>query len=142
RGNGLDALANQSVTFDAAATDAGATGHVADDGRRRLVRAGWILFLLAVLAFLVIYPVLMLVISALTDSNPVVDGLAKLKPSVDNFTAMLSNPNVLEALVNSLIACGSNTALALTIGLAFSWIVVHTNTPCKSFIAAVSMIPL
>ena len=32
--------------------------------------------------------------------------------------------------------------MALAIGLAFSWIVVRTDTPCKGFIAAVSMIPL
>src|SRR5262249_59250083 len=52
------------------------------------------------------------------------------------------NPNVLEALVNSMIACGGGTALALVIGLTFSWIVVRTNTPAKGFIAAVSLIPL
>ena len=28
------------------------------------------------------------------------------------------------------------------IGLGFSWIVVRTNTPCKRFIAAVSLVPL
>src|SRR5262249_11690668 len=143
RGNGLDALANQSVAFDdTAAASAGATTQRAEERARRLASTGWIAFLLAVLAFLVIYPVLMLVIGALTDSNPVVDGLSGLKPSVDNFAAVLTNPNVLEALLNSLIACGGGTALALAIGLAFSWIVVRTNTPCKGFIAAVSMIPL
>ncbi len=137
----MDALADQSVTFDTAAAGVGAAAH-GDARRRRLVSGGWIVFLLAVLAFLVIYPVAMLLIGALTDTNPVVEGLAGLKPSVDNFTAVLSNPNVLEALVNSLICCGGGTALALAIGLTFSWIVVRTNTPAKGFIAAVSMIPL
>ncbi len=137
----MDALADQSVTFDGTAAGAGAAAH-GDARRRRLVSGGWITFLLAVLAFLVIYPVLMLLIGALTDTNPVVAGLAGLKPSVANFTAVLSNPNVLEALVNSLICCGGGTALALAIGLTFSWIVVRTNTPAKGFIAAVSMIPL
>jgi iron(III) transport system permease protein len=140
----LDALADQGgVTFghadaaDRAAADARAGGRAA-----RLARASWIALLLAVLAFLVIYPIAMLGIGALTDSNPVVDGIAGLKPSVDNFITVLTNPNVLEALANSLIACGGGTALALAIGLAFSWIVVRTNTPAKGFIAAVSMIPL
>jgi iron(III) transport system permease protein len=62
--------------------------------------------------------------------------------SPDNFLKVLGNPNVRDALANSLIACGGGTALALVIGLTFSWIVVRTNTPCKRFIAAASMIPL
>src|SRR4051812_5269617 len=73
--------------------------------RRRLVATAWIALLLAILAFLVIYPVAMLVIGALTDSNPVVDGLAGLRPSLDNFVTVLRNPNVHAALANSLICC-------------------------------------
>ena len=34
----------------------------------------------------------MLVIGALTNSNPVVDGLAGLHPSLDNFVTVLTNP--------------------------------------------------
>src|SRR6201999_2030093 len=32
--------------------------------------------------------------------------------------------------------------IAVVIGLLFSWIVVRTNTPCKGFIAATSVLPL
>src|SRR5262249_47541158 len=126
------ALADPSVTLPVAAgVDALPTTTTRGERQRGLASAAWIIFLLALLAFLVIYPVLMLAIGAVTDSNPVVDGLAGLKPSLDNFAAVLSNPNVLEALVNSLICCGGGTALALAIGLTFSWIVVRTNTPAK-----------
>ena len=55
---------------------------------------------------------------------------------------MLTNPNVAEALFNTLVACGGGTAIAVAIGLLFSWIVVRTNTPFKGFIAAASMLPL
>ena len=55
---------------------------------------------------------------------------------------MLGNPNVGEALFNTLVACGGGTIIAVTIGLAFSWIVVRTNTPFKRFIAAASILPL
>jgi iron(III) transport system permease protein len=138
----MDALADQaSVTLgDAGARETARAG--ADARRRRALSAGWIALLFAILAFLVIYPVAMLGVGALTNSNPVVDGLAGLKPSFANFATVLTNPNVLDALINSLIACGGGTALALVIGLTFSWIVVRTNTPGKRFIAAVSMIPL
>ena len=47
-----------------------------------------------------------------------------------------------EALLNTLIACGGGTLIAVVIGLLFSWIVVRTNTPFKGFIAAASILPL
>src|SRR5262249_41131679 len=62
--------------------------------------------------------------------------------SLANFTSVLANPNVHVALANSLIACGGGTALAVVIGLTFAWVVVRTNTPCKRFIAAASLLPL
>jgi ABC-type Fe3+ transport system permease subunit len=52
---------------------------------------------------------------------------------------VLANPNVAEALANTLIACGGGTLIAVVIGLLFSWIVVRTNTPFKGFIAAASI---
>jgi iron(III) transport system permease protein len=108
------------------------------------VVAGWLWSgaLFAVLAFLVIYPVTMLLLGALTNTNPVVDGFGVFDLSLDNFITVLANPNVHLALANSMIACTGGTALAVAIGLTFSWIVVRTNTPGKRFIAAASMIPL
>src|SRR4051812_40221187 len=84
----------------------------------------------------------MLLLGALTNTNPVVDGFAAFDLSLKNFIVVLANPNVHLALANSLIACGGGTALAVVIGLTFSWVVVRTDTPCKGFIAAVSLIPL
>ncbi|MBX9590779.1 MAG: iron ABC transporter permease [Hyphomonadaceae bacterium] len=102
----------------------------------------WSAGLLVLLAFLVLYPVAMLLLGALTNTNPVVDGFGVLDMSLANFTTVLANPNVHVALANSLVACGGGTALAVVIGLTFSWVVVRTNTPCKGFIAATSMLPL
>jgi iron(III) transport system permease protein len=113
-----------------------------DGMRRRAAEGLWVALLLAILAFLVVYPVLMLLLGALTDTNPVIDGFGVFRLSIANFTTVLSNPNVGEALLNTLVACGGGTAVAVVIGLTFSWIVVRTNTPCKGFIAAVSMLPL
>jgi iron(III) transport system permease protein len=84
----------------------------------------------------------MLLLGALTNTNPVVDGFGVFDLSLANFTAVLGNPNVHLALANSLIACGGGTALAVIIGLTFSWVVVRTDTPCKRFIAAASLLPL
>ena len=111
----------------------------------RLRKAGawlWSGMLLAVLCFLVIYPISMLLLGALTNTNPVVDGFSVLDISLANFATVLANPNVHLALINSLVVCGGGTALAVLIGLAFSWIVVRTDTPCRRLIAAISMLPL
>jgi iron(III) transport system permease protein len=111
--------------------------------RRRGVLAGaWVLLLLAILTFLVVYPILTLLLGALTDTNPVIEGFSLAHLSITNFITVLGNPNVGEALFNTLVACGGGTLIAVAIGLAFSWIVVRTNTPFKRFIAAASILPL
>jgi iron(III) transport system permease protein len=102
----------------------------------------WVAALLATLGFLVIYPVLTLLLGALTDTNPVVEGLSLSHLSITNFLTVVMNPNVAEALFNTLIACAGGTLIAVAIGLLFSWIVVRTNTPFKGFIAAASILPL
>jgi len=112
------------------------------DRRRGVFAAAWVILLLAILTFLVVYPVLTLLFGALTDTNPVVEGFSLAHLSISNFITVLTNPNVAEALANTLIACTGGTVIAVAIGLAFSWIVVRTNTPCKRFIAAASVLPL
>ena len=67
------------------------------------------------LTFLVIYPVSMLLLGALTNTNPVVDGFGVFDLSLANFVTVLTNPNVLDALINSLIACGGGTAVAVAL---------------------------
>jgi iron(III) transport system permease protein len=119
---------------------------VRESGRAARTRSAlrwlWSGTLLAILTFLVLYPVAMLLIGAVTDANPVIDGFSKFELSLTNFAEVLGNQNVHLALANSLIACGGGTALAVVIGLTFSWIVVRTNTPCKRLIASASMLPL
>jgi iron(III) transport system permease protein len=129
------AIANDIATAPSQATDR--RGAV-----RTTLRWLWSGGLLVVLTFLVIYPVSMLLLGALTNTNPVVDGFGVFDLSFANFITVLGNPNVHVALANSLIACGGGTALAVVIGLTFSWVVVRTNTPGKKFIAAASMLPL
>ena len=89
----------------------------------------WSGLLLALLAFLVLYPTSMLLYGALSGTNPVVDGFNLSAVSLDNFIEVLANPNVHFALVNTLVVCSGGTAIAVTIGLGFAWIVVRTNTP-------------
>ncbi|MEP6837512.1 MAG: ankyrin repeat domain-containing protein, partial [Bradyrhizobium sp.] len=74
----------------------------ASEGMRRRVWAGlWVALLLAILGFLVIYPILMLLLGALTDTNPVVDGISLSHLSVTNFLTVLANPNVADKEKNT-----------------------------------------
>ena len=102
----------------------------------------WSGFLIAILGFLVLYPTSMLLIGALTTTNPVVEGFKLSDLSIGNFLAVAANPNVASALLNSMIACGGGTIVAVVIGLSFAWVVVRTNTPCKGLIASAGMLPL
>src|SRR5438552_5580639 len=132
----------ESVTAEAAALAAPAakTKRAAQLGA--VAGYAWSGALLALLGLLVLYPVAMLLLGALTNTNPVVAGFGVFDLSLANFLPVLGNPNVHLALANALIACTGGTALAVVIGLAFSWIVVRTNTPWRGFVAAASLIPL
>jgi iron(III) transport system permease protein len=109
---------------------------------RRWLPAAWSGLLIAILGFLILYPTAMLLLGALTTTNPVVDGFRLSDISVGNFLTVATNPNVAAALGNSLIACGGGTIVAVAIGLSFAWVVVRTNTPCKALIASAGMLPL
>jgi iron(III) transport system permease protein len=137
---GLGATPIGATRGEVARAEAARSGN---ENRRRKVWTGlWVASLLAILGFLVIYPILTLLLGALTDTNPVVDGFSLSHLSISNFLAVLVNPNVAEALFNTLLVCGGGTLIAVAIGLLFSWIVVRTNTPFKGFIAATSVLPL
>ena len=84
----------------------------------------------------------MLLIGAFTTTNPVVEGYHLSDLSLTSFASVIANENVYRALANSMLACGGGTVLAVTIGLAFAWIVVRTNTPWKGLIASAGMLPL
>ena len=102
----------------------------------------WVALLLAILGFLVIYPVLTLLLGALTDTNPVVDGFS-LQPSLDRqFPHRARQSERRRGAVQHAGRLRRRHVIAVAIGLAFSWIVVRTNTPFKGFIAAASMLPL
>ncbi len=111
-------------------------------GSGRLLSWLWSGSLIAALTFLVLYPTAMLLVGALTTTNPVVEGYRLSDLSLTSFSEVLANENVYRALANSMLACGGGTALAVAIGLAFAWIVVRTNTPWKGLIASAGMLPL
>src|SRR5258708_2600346 len=135
-----DALGGTALTATSAA--AFSESREASAAPRRLAAPLWVAFLLILLAFLVLYPLLMLVFGALSDSNPVVDGFGKLRPSLDHFLQVLGNENVHLAFFNALAACGGGTVLAGGAGHAFSRILQRTHPPLQGFHPRRPVVPL
>lgn len=82
--------------------------------RRRIVSLLWVILLGLVLAFLVIYPVSMLLLGALTTATPLVQRYHLEDACLVHLDGVLVDPNILFALLNSLLACSGATASALS----------------------------
>src|ERR1700754_4441722 len=85
--------AGKEARVDAQATDL-TTALLHRHAERRWVPAVWSGLLIVILAFLVLYPTAMLLIGALTTTNPVVEGYHLADLSISNFLAVASNSNV------------------------------------------------
>ena len=62
----------------------------------------WSAALIAILAFLVLSPVAMLLVGAVTTTNPVMEGYHLADVFIGNFLAVVTNPNVAAALLGVL----------------------------------------
>jgi iron(III) transport system permease protein len=110
---------------------------------RRLGKpALWSAALFLILIFMIIYPIGMLLLGAVTVGNPATEGLQLGSASLSNFVEVVRDPTILTALSNSLIIGISSTILSLIIGLLFAWIVARTNTPFKKLVETAGLTPL
>lgn len=104
-----------------------------------MYRITWVLLLLAILGFLIVYPIFMLGLGAVSTGGPTAtEGQA----SLDAFFKVVQDPNVLRVTWNTLVVCTGGTVIAVIVGLFFSWVTARTNTPFGKVIEAVSIMPL
>lgn len=104
-----------------------------------IYRITWTLFLLSVLGFLIIYPIFMLGVGAVSTGGPT---SATSTIGFDAFLRVVQDPNVLRVTWNTLIVCTGGTIIAVVVGLFFSWVTARTNTPFAKAIEATSIMPL
>ena len=110
---------------------------------RSISRAGlWSAALFVILSFMIIYPIGMLLLGAVTIGNPATEGLQLGSASLSNFVEVLADPTILTALSNSLVIGLCSTFVSLVIGLLFAWIVARTNTPFKKLVETAGLTPL
>jgi iron(III) transport system permease protein len=103
---------------------------------RRLPYAG----LFVILACLVVVPVVLVIITALTDTVPR-PGAALGSFTFHNVREVLSGTN-LTATVNSASIALGGTAIALVIGAALAWLAARTDIPGRAFVQLVGITPL
>jgi len=102
-------------------------------------RITWTLFLLSILGFLIVYPIFMLGLGAVSTGGPTATtGHA----SLDAFFQVVQDPHVLRVTWNTIVVCAGGTLIAVVVGLFFSWVTARTNTPFAKVIEAVSIMPL
>ncbi len=104
-----------------------------------IYRITWTLFLLSVLGFLIIYPIFMLGVGAVSTGGP---NSETSTIGFDAFLRVVQDPNVLRVTWNTLIVCTGGTIIAVVVGLFFSWVTARTNTPFARAIEATSIMPL
>ena len=83
--------------------------------------------LTVLVAFLVIYPIGMLVFGSFWSAAPGQPGTLTL----ENWAAVLSDGATFEVLLASLAIAVPRTLLALLLATAFAWCIARTNIPCK-----------
>ncbi|HLU03553.1 MAG TPA: iron ABC transporter permease [Advenella sp.] len=105
-----------------------------------IYRISWTLFLLSVLGFLIIYPIFMLGVGAVSTEGPTSTAAGTI--GFDAFLRVVQDPNVLRVTWNTLVVCTGGTIIAVVVGLFFSWVTARTNTPFAKAIEATSIMPL
>ncbi len=114
----------------AAAGDAAAWG-------RRLSLLPW----LAVLAFLILYPIALLVFGSFSSESPRTLTLSPRTFTLDNYRHILGNGGFHAALATTVVASVWGALLAVAIGLLFAWLVARSDFPGKGLLETVVLVP-
>jgi iron(III) transport system permease protein len=91
----------------------------------------------ALLVWLVLYPLLVLFIGSVRTDLPLRPG----RFTLENFASLFARPENLEAIVNTVVSSALATALALAMGVSLAWVTSRTDTPGRRFFDNVFVIP-
>lgn len=95
-----------------------------------------------VLALLVLYPLAMLAIGAMTTVDPLSLDWRLPPLSLDGFRILFADFEVGRAALNTLVIAGSASVLATAIGIAFAWVVARTDAPGRRVIDVAGLLPI
>jgi iron(III) transport system permease protein len=111
-------------------------------GHRGLAGRVWVAALLLLLTALVLYPLFMLLLGAMSHVGPLSPEFSIWAVNLERLYAVATHSTAQRALMNSFITCGLGTVFALIIGLFFAWLTERTDTPGKKIIGVVGLFPL
>lgn len=111
-------------------------------GHRGLAGRVWVAGLLLLLTALVLYPLFMLLLGAMSHVGPLSPEFSISAVNFERLYAVATHATAQRALMNSFITCGLGTVFALIIGLFFAWLTERTDTPGKKIIGVVGLFPL
>jgi iron(III) transport system permease protein len=107
-------------------------------GRKRItVESVTCIVATMLLAWLVLYPLSVLLVGSLRTDLPMRAGRFTLA----NFFALFSEPANLQAIINTAVSSGLATLAAVIIGIALAWITSRTDTPAAKFFDNAFVIP-
>ncbi|HEY6258552.1 MAG TPA: iron ABC transporter permease [Xanthobacteraceae bacterium] len=106
-------------------------------GARPTVESTTCLIASALLVWLVLYPLSVLLIGSIRSDLPMRESSFTLA----NFLALFSEPDNLQAILNTVVSSGLATLLAVVIGLTLAWITSRTDTPARAFFDNAFVIP-
>jgi iron(III) transport system permease protein len=98
--------------------------------------------LAAVLAVLVVYPLLMLGVGAFVTEGPLQVNWQAPAFQLDAFRTLVSDPEIARSVVNTLIVVLTAGVLATAVGVFFAWVVARTDVPFRSGIELAGLFPL
>lgn len=107
-------------------------------GKRWLRSRAALLVIIAVAAFLFVYPIVMLIIGAFRNADPTLPANWGLQ----GFGEVYSDPRTYETFGNSLLLAVSSTVLALLLALYLAFLSARTTAPLRKLITPIAVIIL
>jgi len=97
---------------------------------RLSLRAGLLLILFAMVAFMTAYPLSLVFINSFQVGAPG----EPVRWGLDAWRSAFADPTIPGVLGNTFFLAGVRVVIALTLAIFFAWVVTRTDTPCKGFI--------
>ena len=110
--------------------------------KRKILIWLWMGSLALMLSLLVIYPLLTLLIGALSKVSPLSASFSIYDLNISRLISVATHETAQKALLNSLITCGLGSLLAVFIGFSFAWVSERSDTPGRKLIGLIGLFPL
>ena len=94
-------------------------------------------FVTVVVAFLILFPLAMLIYGSFWTERPGFPGNFTL----DNYVTAYGDADTYKVFLNTALLIGAKTICAGVIALALAWIIARTDTPCRTLLETLIIIP-